>query len=178
MSSYDLPTSVDIKGTEYKIRNKGDYRVILDVLSALNDNDMEEQSRVFSALYIFYEEIPDDLETAIKQMYLFINVGEEDNSTGEEPQLVDWNKDVKYMFAPINRVAGKEIRAEKYLHWYTFMSLYMEMGECYYSHIIQIRQKRQKHQNLDDWEKEFYRQNADKIDMINLTEAEKAFFSW
>lgn len=175
---YTLPTKVEIDGKEYNIRNKGDYRVILDVISCLNDKDMTDNSKIFSALYIFYEEIPNNAQKAVEEMYKFINCGEEDNSTGNEEQLVDWDKDIKYMFAPINHVAGTEIRALEYLHWYTFMSYYMEMGECFYSHIIVIRQKKRRGQKLDDWEKEFYRENADKIDMVNLSQEELDFFSW
>ena len=38
---WSLPISVEIDGTEYAIRNKCDYRVVLDVISALNDEELE-----------------------------------------------------------------------------------------------------------------------------------------
>ena len=38
---WDLPVSVEIDGKEYAIRQKCDYRVVLDVLSALGDVDLE-----------------------------------------------------------------------------------------------------------------------------------------
>ena len=34
---YDLPTTVEIDGEKYKIRNRCDYRIALDAIRALND---------------------------------------------------------------------------------------------------------------------------------------------
>ena len=36
---YEIPISVRINNIEYRIRNNGDYRVILDCFSALQDVD-------------------------------------------------------------------------------------------------------------------------------------------
>ena len=51
--NYELPTVCRIDDKEYPIRNKGDYRVILDTISALDDKDLTENDRIFAALYIF-----------------------------------------------------------------------------------------------------------------------------
>ena len=59
--SWNLPISVEIDGTEYPIRNKCDYRVVLDVIKALNDEDLDMQYRIQCALFIFYGN--DELDT-------------------------------------------------------------------------------------------------------------------
>ena len=41
--NYSLPYSVNIDGEELQIRNKCDFRVVLDVIEALNDEDLTEQ---------------------------------------------------------------------------------------------------------------------------------------
>ena len=51
---WSLPISVEINGKEYAIRNKCDYRVVLDVISALNDEELEMEQRVECALFQFY----------------------------------------------------------------------------------------------------------------------------
>ena len=50
-----LPKSVYIDDTEYKIRNDGDYGVVLDVISALNNSKLSDYERAYCALYIFYK---------------------------------------------------------------------------------------------------------------------------
>ena len=52
-----------------------------------------------------------------------------------------------------------------YCHWWTFVAAYMEIGECTFQTIVGIRNKKQKGKRLDDWEREFYRANRDKIDL-------------
>ena len=67
--SWDLPISVEIDGTEYPIRNKCDYRVVLDVIKALNDEDLYMQYRIQCALFIFYGN--DELDTTEKVLKAF-----------------------------------------------------------------------------------------------------------
>ena len=52
-----------------------------------------------------------------------------------------------------------EIRALPYLHWWTFIGYYMAVGECTLSTIVSIRDKIARGKKLDDFEKEFKRDN-------------------
>lgn len=174
---WDLPVSVIIGEKEYKITNKCDYRMVLDVICALNDNELTDDYKLKTALYIFYEDITecDDLELAVKEMYKIISYGEEDDEKDEtKPRLMDWKHDFNMIVAPINRVLGYEIRSVDYLHWYTFLSGYMEIGECQFNTVVSIRSKRAKGKKLDDWEREFYKENKKMVDLPqNLTEEEQ-----
>ena len=174
---WNLPTSVEIDGTEYAITNKCDYRMVLDVICALNDNELNDEQKIRTALYIFYEDISEcnDIEKAIKEMYKIIAYGEEDDEQNEnKPRLMDWGHDFKTLVAPINRVLGYEIRSVDYLHWYTFLSGYFEIGECQFQTIISIRSKRAKGKKLENWEQEFYKENKKMVDLPqNLTEEEQ-----
>ena len=49
---WDLPISVEIDGKEYAITNKCDYRMVLDVICALNDKELDEDQKISTALYI------------------------------------------------------------------------------------------------------------------------------
>ncbi len=160
-----LPKSVYIDDVEYKIRNNGDYGVILDVISALNNSKLSDYERAYCALYIFYEEIPEDRNSAIREMLKFINCGKDEDSKDSAPQLVDWEKDFSLMTSPINKVLGYDIREKDYVHWWTFISGYMEIGECLFSTVVTIRKKRKLGKRLDKWEQEFYRNNREIIDL-------------
>lgn len=166
--TYDIPTSLDVGGKEYAIRS--DYRAILDICIVLNDPELPEWRRVYDAMYIFYpdyESIPEsDQEEALRQCFWFINGGKEDSNTKKSPQLVSWEQDFPLIVAPVNRVLGREIRAMEYLHWWSFLSAYMEIGgDCTFAQVVGIRDKQSRGKSLDKSEKEWLRRNRDIVDI-------------
>ena len=177
--NYLLPYSVNIDGKKINIRNKCDFRVVLDVIEALNDEDLTEQEKIQCALYIFYgEELAkiSNYEEAVKQMLIVINGGEEETEQTEKPRLMDWKHDFPILVAPINRVLNCEIRSVDYLHWWTLLSAYYEIGECTFQNVVSIRSKRMKGKKLEKWEEEFYRENRKMIDLPQkLTKEEQDF---
>ena len=186
--SWNLPISVEIDGTEYAIRNKCDYRVVLDVIEALNDEELEMQYRIHCALFIFYGN--DELNTqekvlkafrnkentqrAIDEMTKIISLGEE-KEQDDKPQIMDWEHDFSHIAPPINRVLGYSVRDENnYTHWYDFIGAYQEIGECSWANIVSVRSKRMKGKPLDKWEREFYNENRKLIDLPHkLTDEEQ-----
>ena len=184
---WSLPISVEIDGKEYAIRNKCDYRVVLDVISALNDEELEIEYRVECALFQFYgnDELDtvekvlsslNDIQIAIVEMMKVINLGKEETAEEEaKPKLMDWEYDFQQIAPPISRVLGYSVRdAKNYTHWYDFIGAYMEIGDCTFANIISIRNKRMKGKKLEDWEQEFYRENKKIIDLPHkLTDEEQ-----
>ncbi len=166
---WNLPTAVEINGIKHPIRNKCDYRVVLDVICALNDKELTDEEKLKCALFIFYEDVSkiEDFETATKEMFRIINDGEEEDTTIEnKPQLMDWEHDFKQIAPPISRVLGYDVRTpDKYTHWYSFLGGYMEIGECVFATIVSIRSKRSKGQKLEKWELEFLREHRKMIDL-------------
>ncbi len=178
---WNLPISVEIGEKEYAIRNKCDYRVVLDIISVLNNNETEMYDRIRCCLFIFYENLTGctDFETAVKEMMKIINLGEE--TTEEEqhkPQLMDWKHDFTQIAPPVSRVLGYSVRdANRYTHWWDFIGAYMEIGsECAFSNIVSIRDKKLKGKKLEKWEQEFYRENRKLIDLPRKLTAEEEEF--
>lgn len=164
---WSLPISVEIDGKEYAIRNKCDYRVVLDCIIALNDTELEARNRVMCALYIFYEDLSGcmDIDLAIKEMIKIINLGEEEKEgQTPKPKLMDWEHDFPQIAPPISRVLGYSVRdPQKWTHYYDFVGAYMEIGECVFSTIVSIRVKKNKHKKLEKWEEEFCREHPELI---------------
>lgn len=166
---YELPTEIIVKDIPYQIRNRGDYRMILDVFSVLEDDELEQNERVISALMIFYENFNeledvlacgDDLEELVKQMYDFFNGDKvKANEVKKARKLLDWEGDSALISAAINHVSGKEIRSEPYIHWWTFLSYYMSVGESVLSTVISIRDKTANGKKLEKWEQDYKRDN-------------------
>lgn len=173
---YSLPTSVEVNGTEYAIQS--DFRAVLDILTALSDADLSNQDKAEAVLNIFYpgfEEMPaSDYQEALNQCFRFIDRGQEPKEQKKQPVVMSWEQDFDMIIAPINRIAGCEVRSLPYLHWWTFVSYYMEIGDCLFAQVVAIRDKKARGKPLDKQDREFYRRNRDLIDLkTTYTEAEQ-----
>lgn len=166
---YDLPTSLVVCGVPYEIRS--DYRAVLDICAALSDLELNWEDKALVALNILYpgfNEMPvEHYKDAIKQCFWFINCGNYEEPTRKAPKLMDWEQDFQYVVAPINHVIGAEIRSVEYLHWWSFISAYYEIGDCTFASIVRIRDKKAKGKPLDKQEREWYNQNRHMVDFKN-----------
>lgn len=158
--------SLCVGGKEYPIRS--DFRDILNILIAMNDPELDNQAKMIVILKILYpgwKEIPpDDIEEALTKANQFIDCGFKDDGRGT-PKVIDWQEDANIIIPAVNSVAHKEVRAEKYLHWWTFMAYFYEIGESLFSTVIGIRLKKKKGKKLEQWEKDFYKENRSLVDM-------------
>ena len=174
-----LPTSVEVSGTDYDVRS--DYRAILDICTALSDADLSDEDKPLVALDIFYPRLQDmpqeRYEEAVKRCFWFINCGDAQQENRPSPRLVDWEQDFKYIAAPINRVTGQEIRAVEYMHWWTFIAAYQEIGDCTFAQIVRIRDRKAKGKPLDKSDAEWYRKNRHLVDFrTQYTQNDDAVF--
>lgn len=181
---FDLPKSVEIRGKSIQIRY--DFRAILDILCVVNDPELTEEEKTLTSLSIFYHDLReiDDFEEAVKQLLNFIACGEEDTGNGNEPQLVNWEKDAPRIIPAVNRVLGYESRAVEYneesntggVHWYTFIGAYMEIGDCLFAQVVRIRDKVKRGKKLEKDEREWYKKNRNIVDVTaKFTNREEEF---
>lgn len=180
---YEIPTKITVQDTQYHIRNDGDYRVILECFVALNDGELSENERVFACMVIFSDDIDFDdifafnqehLEAFISEMFNFINCGET-NGVGAKTKhkVIDWEQDQQMICAGINKVAGTEVRALPYLHWWTFMGYFCSIGESTLSTVVSIRDKILKGKKLEKYEREFRQENPQYFTWDSRTLQEK-----
>lgn len=165
---FEIPISLEVGGEQLSIRNNGDYRVVLDCFSALNDVELTKEERVYSALIIFYEKFNtledltafSNLNEAVKKMYWFFNCGD-DKGVGAKKhrKLIDWEGDSQLIASAVNKVANTEIRALPYLHWWTFMGYYLAIGESPLATIVGIRSKISENKKLEKYEQKFKNDN-------------------
>ena len=175
MNVFGLPKSLEVNGVERPIRYQ--YTAVLDIIRALNDRELDGSEKVYCCLYILFEDFDDipkeDYEAAFIAAQSFIDNGVESDKK-DNVKKVDFEQDARLLFPAINRVAGREIRNDDDIHWWTFLGWFMEIGECTYSHVLNIRSKKAKGKQLEKWEQDFYSENKDICDIqIKLTEEEK-----
>lgn len=186
MYAWKLPTSLEVGGKEYAIRT--DYRVILDILAAMNDPEIfepgmtedekkiEQTMTMLQILYIDFDSIPPrDYQEAAEKAVDFIDCGIKGDDK-PKPRTMDWEQDAPIIAPEISKIAGRDIRIGK-THWWEFFGYYLGIGEGVFSTIVSIREKRRKGKKLEKWEKEFYQSNKSLVDLkskkIERSEEEK-----
>lgn len=171
-----LPQSLRIGGVDYPIET--DYRNILVWLAACMDPEYTPEETLYILMKrLFrdgYEKIPrEHKEEALKQARWFVDCGQTDDDKKPPRKLIDWEQDESLIFPAVNKVAGMEVRAARYIHWWTFMGYFMEIEEGTFSMVLGIRQKKSKGKKLEKWEQEFYRNNQRLCDLRKRYTAEE-----
>lgn len=166
-----LPTSLTIHDKEYEIRP--DYRNILTIISAFNDEELRDTEKTYICLVRlfpdFYSIPEEDYKEAYEKAVEFIECHMK--SDRPSPKVIDWEKDEQLMFAAVNKAAGKEIRAEEYMHWWTFIGYFQNIDrDSVWGYILTIRQKKAKRKKLDKSETDFYNANKSIIDIGRVTD--------
>ena len=186
MYAWELPTSLEVGGKEYAIRT--DYRVILDILAAMNDPEifvpgmteeekkMEQSMTMLQILYIDFDSMPPkDWQEAMKKAVDFIDCGIKGDDN-PKPRTMDWEQDAPIIAPEISKVAVRDIRIGK-THWWEFFGYYLGIGEGVFNTIVSIREKKRKGKKLEKWEQEFYKNNKSLVDLrakkVERSEEEK-----
>ena len=156
-----LPKTLEVSGREYPIRT--DYRVALTIFEAFNDISLSPRLKAQAALQCLYIEVPDDAEEAYKKAIWFLDGGDMPKSKQAPKRTMDWEQDEHLIFPALNKVAGYEIRSVDYLHWWSFLGLFNEIGEGLYSQVMNIRSKLAHGKRLEKWEREFFDSHKEMI---------------
>lgn len=164
LNIWQLPMEAEIGGSVYPIH--GDFRDILEIMGYLSDPDMPVYFRWRIAIALFYEgQIPRQYhQQAMEYLAEFILCGSRD-SGGPAPRLLDWQQDAELIVADVNRVAGQEIRALPFVHWWTFLAWFHGIGEGQLATVTAIRSKLQRGKKLEPWEQEYYRQHKVVVEL-------------
>lgn len=177
LSAYDLSTSLVIGGVVHPIR--WNWRAILDILIAYNDPELDAQAQALVLIQIFYPQFwkipPEHLDEAIAKACEFIDCGQKDDGK-PKPKMIDWEQDAAIIIPEINKVAGREIRLDPNIHWWTFMGWFMGIGDGLLASVLHIRHKRASGKKLESWELEFYKENRALCDLEQPHSAQDAAF--
>lgn len=167
-----LPTALTVGGEDRRIRS--DFRTALLILEACADPDLTDYDKSVACVECLFEDaIPPELyEEALKQACWFIDGGNVAHSR-VSVRVIDWAQDEAIIFPAINKVAGKETRAEEYIHWWTFLGWFQEIGEGALSTIVGIRYKLARGKQLDKWERDYLRDNGDRVKLKQRYSAEE-----
>lgn len=172
---FRLPCSVEIGGENYSVRTE--TWEIFDIIGALNDPEIDEWERVYSAVSTFYLDfgsIPAELyQEAVKKCFWFIDGGADRTAAQRQARLVDFEQDFPMIVAAINSKSPQDIRTLEHYHWWTFIADYSEkIGDSTFAYAVRIRDKQNRGKAIDKQEKEFLSRNREIVELKRKYTAE------
>lgn len=162
-----LPTKIKIGDRLYDINY--DYRTIIKILLAFEDDNLTEYEKITIMLKNLYKEeiLDDELEEAIEKAIKFIDLGEDYTKKTKErtERIYSFTKDASYIFSGINSTHNIDLEKMSDMHWWKFMSFFMDMNnECTFATLVYYR-KRKLEGKLTKEEKEEYRKIKDIVEL-------------
>lgn len=178
-----LPEYLIVGEVDYPIRS--DYRNILQIFEAFQDPELTQEEKWIVAIYLMFgcfycaDDVFEAVENgfpvdeAAKQIVWFVSARKQPGDNKELP-VYDWLQDEQMIFSAVNKVAGRETRSEDYIHWWTFLGYFNEIGEGDFSFVVGIRNKLNHGKKLEKYEREYLNRNKDIVRIRKrLTEEEK-----
>lgn len=167
-----LPTTLSVGGENRRIRS--DFRTVLLILEAYADPDLTDYEKSVVCVECLYKDAisPTLYDEALERACWFIDGGNAAHSR-VSVRVIDWAQDEAIIFPAVNKVAGKEVRAENYVHWWTFFGWFREIGEGALSTIVGIRYKLARGKALEKWERDYLRDNGDRVKLKQKYSAEE-----
>ena len=159
-----LPLSLEVCGNSLAI--DADFRNVLRIFEAFGDEALTKEEKAYICIKRLYRKPvpPACLEEAVKKAYWFCDGGDMPKTEPEDIKTLDWNHDGNMLFPAVSKVAGTpDIRLLPFLHWWTFLGLFGEVGEGLFSTVMHIRRKKLKGQKLEKWERDFLKKNKDLV---------------
>ena len=158
-----LPESVVIGAKDFAIRTY--FRVCLKTIMAFEDPELTPQEKTSILLSNLYPEIPSDIETAIQQANLFLNGGKVNEEESEpSPRVYSFSKDANFIFAAFRQTHSIDLQKAD-LHWWEFLSLFMDLGsETTFCQLVSLR-KRIKTGKASKEERQAAREMGDLIEV-------------
>lgn len=139
-----LPEAIRINDRVYEINS--DFRDCLRIILAYEDSDLTGFEKQLVLLGNLYKEMPaeEDIKEAAEKGVKFLNGGEEEGagSMTSELRLFSFAKDARFIFSAFQQTHGIDLQHTQYLHWWQFLTLFMDLGsETMFCNLVGLRKR-------------------------------------
>lgn len=127
------PVSVDVGGISYSINTSFKKSIAFEML--MLDPEIPEHSKTLTALYLYYPQIPNDLDEAVQKMLWFYRCGDDSESQhkrnragGKADLIYSFEHDDLYIYAAFLEQYGIDL-CETDLHWWKFRAMFQGLND-------------------------------------------------
>lgn len=135
-----LPETITVGGRDYQADT--DFRTALRIMLAFEDPELvgiEKQTVLITNLFIEY---PSDVTGAFAAGLNFLNMDQPANDEEEGPRVYSFSKDANLIFAAFRQTHGIDLAEVPYMHWWKFMTLFMDLGaDTAFCNLVSLRKR-------------------------------------
>lgn len=138
-----FPRSVRVRGKVFPVR--WDFHTCLKLIQINEDTALAHIERLGLMLDKFYlEEVPEDLEEAIRLMAKFLEGGKEPETPGQEeestaPRLFSYERDGALIYTAVLSRFGVDLEREE-VHWWKFLAMLGDLDpNCAFCVLMRLR---------------------------------------
>lgn len=177
-----LPYTVQIGGVEYPINT--DFRISILFELMMQDNSLSDEEKTYSALKLYYPEIPHDLNEAVDKLIWFYRCGkvkktigknedsEQEETDQQERMIYSFEHDDNYIYSAFLSEYGIDLQDIEDLHWWKFRAMFLSLTEnCEFKKIMGYRSVKITG-NMSREQREFY-QKMQRIHALPIPDDEQ-----
>ena len=166
-----LPQALEVGGKMLPIHT--DFRKVIGLFPMFNDPELSGIEKAYVCVRVLYKcKISEqDFDEAVEKAYWFIDGGGMPTSEPEKARIIDWEKDERMIMPAVSKTVGvPDVRSLPYLHYWTFLGAFGEIGEGLLSTVLNIRRKLADGETLEKWERDYVHKNRDLIEILTPEE--------
>lgn len=159
-----------------------DFRIGIQICMCLEDQELDEYERVAVALELLFGKGIPDVETAMKALGWYMcggilpekkkRVEDEEDDEKEAEQSFDFEVDSGRIMTAFLRAYNIDLTREN-MHWFRFLALLGDVGECAFTNVINIRTKKLT-STMSAEQRATYAELKKKYSLVEYTEEEQA----
>ncbi len=152
-----------------------DFRTGVLISQCLQDPALNRRERIYTAASLLFPQEHPDLIEAIEAVEWFLSDYDHDNHNSKKAddnvRVMDFDIDQWRIYAAFRKQYGIDLSIEK-LHWFVFMGLLLNLDECNFTRVIDIRLEKITGQ-MGKEERQAMR-NAKKVYALTVPSAEES----
>ena len=141
----EYPDQAEIKGKWYEIRTNFRNSILFELM--MQDDSLDEHTKVWKALELYYPVIPNDLNAAVDAALWFYRCGKEETTAQKrmaarrgKNQLYSFEHDAGLIYAAFLQAYGIDLQDIDYMHWWRFRYLFNSLPkDCEFSMAMKYR---------------------------------------
>jgi hypothetical protein len=138
------------------------------VILAFEDDQLTGYEKQMIMLENLYPQPIEDVQAALEMGMKFLDGGKVGEDEDSGPRLFSFEKDANLIFAAFRQTHGIDLQNIEYLHWWSFLALFMDLGaDTAFCNLVGLR-KRVKSGKATKEERETAREMGDMFDVPEI----------
>lgn len=158
----ECPEQAEVNGKRYEIRTNFRTSILFELM--VQDDSLDERTKLQKALELYYPVIPDDIGGAIDAALWFYRCGKEETTVQKrmaarrgKNQIYSFKHDAGLIYAAFLLSYGIDLQDIEYMHWWKFRFLFNSLQkDCEFVRAMEYRSV-DINENMSKEQKDFYK---------------------